>query len=72
MTECRELAGKIIESFRLYLLRRLQPEVNIDFTDSTALNVFSKRERFIEAKHPQSGEGEPRLLQDNFCPVEGQ
>lgn len=69
MMECKELAGKVIESLTLYEEGDYGPEVNIEFTDGTAFNVCLRTEPVIEAKHICDGDGEPRLLHDYSCPV---
>ncbi len=69
MMECKELAGKVIESFTLYEEGDYGPEVNIEFTDGTEFNICLRTEPFIEAKHLQNGDGEPRVLRDYSCPI---
>ena len=69
MMECKELAGKVVETLTLYEKSDYGSEVVIEFTDGTTFNVCLRIESFIEAKHLSKGDGEPSILRDYSCPM---
>ena len=69
MTECKELAGKVIQALTLYEEGEYGPEINIEFTDGSVFNACLRTESLIEAKHTVEEGGEPRILRDYSCPI---
>lgn len=67
MMECRELAGKVIQTLMLYGEGDYGPEVNIE--DGTVFNACPRTEPLIEAKYTCCGDGPPRELHDYSCPL---
>lgn len=55
MMECKELSGRVIQTLTLYQEGEYGPEVNIEFTDGSNLNVCLRTEAYIEAKHTRRG-----------------
>jgi hypothetical protein len=69
MTECKELAGKVIQALTLYEEGEYGPEINIEFTDGSNFNVCLRTEPYIESKHTLDEGGQPRVLRDYSCPI---
>jgi hypothetical protein len=67
--ECKELAGKVIQTLTLDEEGDYGPEVNIEFTDGSVFNVCLRTNPSIEAKHTRDEGGEPRVLGDYSCPI---
>lgn len=67
MTECKELANKVVQKVTLYEEGDQGPEVNIEFTDGCNFNVCLKTE--IEAKLTLDEGGEPRVLKNYSIPA---
>ena len=62
MTECKELANKVVRRVTLCDEGDFGPEVNFEFTDGTNFNFCLKT--VIEAKLTLDEGGEPRVLKD--------
>jgi hypothetical protein len=69
MIECKELAGKIIQSVVLYEDRSEGPEASIDFTDGTNFNVCLGAKLTLEAKCTRDDGGQPLVLKDYTIPT---
>lgn len=67
MTECKELANKVVRKITLYEEGDYGPEVNIEFTDGSSFNVCLKTA--IEAKLTLDEGGEPRVLKNYSIPT---
>jgi hypothetical protein len=67
MTECKELANKVVRKVTLYEEGDYGPEVNIEFTDGSSFNVCLKTA--IEAKLMLDEGGEPRVLKNYSVPA---
>lgn len=67
MTECKELANKVVRKVTLYGEGDYGPEVNIEFTDGSNFNVCLKTA--IEAKLTLDEGGEPRVLKNYLVPT---
>jgi hypothetical protein len=64
MTECKELAGKVVRVCHLYDDGSDGPELQIDFTDGTCFIVGLKTRVALEAKCVKSEGGEPIVVKD--------
>ncbi|HZY73141.1 MAG TPA: hypothetical protein VFE22_08555 [Edaphobacter sp.] len=68
MIECKELAGKVISSFKLYEDSIEGAEICIEFTDGTVFSSCLKIASALEAKVMRNEGGHPRLLKDYSTP----
>jgi hypothetical protein len=64
MTECKELAGKVIQSLTLYKDGTDGSEVSIDFEDGSNFTVCLGIKMAFEAKLTLDEGGQPQLLKD--------
>ena len=64
MTQCDELVGKTIQSCSLYQDGPYGPEIQIEFTDGTALNMRLKTSAALEAKLLHKTTDEAEVLKD--------
>jgi hypothetical protein len=62
MIECKEIAGRIVRSVRLYEDGPYGPEVSMDFEDGTNFTATLHARHVIEGKLTQDNGGEPILL----------
>ena len=62
--ECLELAGKTVESLRLYRDNGESHEVLIDFTDGTSFNCCLEVKSSAKASLFRSGIGTPEVLRE--------
>ena len=68
MIECKELAGKVVSSFKLYEDSIEGPEISIEFTDGTVFSSCLKTSTALEAKMTRNEGGHPRVLKDYSTP----
>ena len=68
MTECPELAGKVIQRCLLYPDGPYGPEVLIEFTDGTIFNTCLKTSATLEAKLLRKSDDEAKLVKE-FSPT---
>jgi len=64
MTECKELAGKVIRSVSLFEDGSYGPEVSIDFEDGSNFNVCLGVKTTLDAKWTRDDGGQPQVLKD--------
>jgi len=64
MTECKDLAGKVIRTVTLLEEGSEGPEVSIDFEDGSNFNVCLGVRMTLEAKWTRDDGGEPQVLKD--------
>jgi hypothetical protein len=69
MINCKELAGKVIQSVTLYEDGDDGPEVSIDFADGTNFNVCLNTRVTLEAKITKDEGGQPLVLKDYSTPA---
>jgi hypothetical protein len=69
MTECKDLAGKVIRTVMLLEEGSEGPEVSIDFEDGSNFNVCLGVRMTLEAKWTRDDGGEPEVLKDYTTPV---
>jgi hypothetical protein len=62
MIECKEVAGRIVRSVRLYEDGPYGPEVSMDFEDGTNFTATLHARHVIEGKLTRDNGGEPILL----------
>lgn len=60
--ECPELAGKTIQTLRIYKDTGEGNELQIDLTDGTSFNCCFSAKTHIDASVLRSGTGEPETL----------
>lgn len=64
MTECPELAGKVIKLLTVYEDACDGPQVVIEFTDGSVFSASLVTKSYIEAKHSRDDGGRPIVLKD--------
>ena len=64
MTRCKELVGKVVESFSLYEDGPYGPEILIEFTDGTLFSSRLKTSSLLEAKLLEKRGSESEILTD--------
>jgi hypothetical protein len=69
MTECKELAGKVIHRFTIFEDGNYGPDIQIEFTDGTSFSACLKTDISIEAKHLRNEGGQPQVLKDYTRPA---
>jgi hypothetical protein len=69
MTECKDLAGKVIRTVMLLEEGSEGPEVSIDFEDGSNFNVCLGVRMTLEAKWTRDDGGEPEVLKDYTTPA---
>lgn len=62
MVECKEVAGRIVRSIRLYGDGPYGPEVSMDFEDGTNFTATFLIRPVIEGKVTRDNGGEPTVL----------
>jgi hypothetical protein len=68
MIECKEVAGRIVRSVRLYEDGPYGPEVSMDFEDGTNFTAILHTRHVIEGKLTRDDGGEPILLHQCITP----
>lgn len=66
MIECKELAGRIVRSVRLYEDGPYGPEVSMDFEDGTTFTATLHVRHVLEGKLTRDDGGEPIILQQHL------
>lgn len=69
MTECKELAGKVVRSVTLFEEGSYGPEVSIDFEDGSNFNACLGVKMTLEAKWTRDTGGQPQVLMDYTAPA---
>jgi hypothetical protein len=69
MTECKELASKVVRVLTIYDEGTYGPEVHIEFTDGTCFSTCLKNNVTIEAKYISDEGGQPVVLRDYSSPA---
>lgn len=69
MTECKELANKVVRLLAIYEESTYGPEVHMEFTDGTCFSVCLKNNVTIEAKYSSDEGGQPVILRDYSSPA---
>jgi hypothetical protein len=69
MTECKELASKVVRVLTIYEDGTYGPEVHIEFTDGTCFSACLKNTISIEAKYTRDDGGQPLVLRDYSSPA---
>ncbi len=69
MIDCKDVAGKVVRSLRIFEDGRDGPEVSIDFEDGTNFNACLGVKMTLEAKLTLDDGGQPQLLQDYTTPA---
>jgi hypothetical protein len=69
MTECKELASKVVRVLTIYQESTYGPEVHIEFTDGTCFSVCLKSDITVEAKYISDEGGQPVILRDYSSPA---
>ena len=68
MIECKEAAGRVVRSLRLYEDGPYGPEVSVEFEDGTTFTATLHQRHVIEATLSQDQGGEPIILHRSFTP----
>jgi hypothetical protein len=63
MIECKDLAGKVVRSIRIFEDSNDGPEISIDFNACLGLKVT------LEAKWTHDDGGQPQVLKDYTTPA---
>jgi hypothetical protein len=69
MTECKELASKVVRLLTIYEESTYGPEVHMEFTDGTCFSAYLKNNVTIEAKYISDEGGQPVILRGYSCPA---
>jgi len=69
MIECKDLAGKVVRSVKLFEGGNDGPEVSIDFEDGSNFNVCLGVKTTLEAKWTRDDGGEPQILCEYNTPA---
>ena len=69
MTECKELADKVVRVLTIYEEATYGPEVHIEFTDGTCFSACLKNNVTLEAKYISDEGGQPVILRDYTSPA---
>lgn len=62
--ECREVAGKIVKSLKLYTAEPDSTEVLIEFEDGTSFSSCQETKAVVKASLIETGVGEPRVIKN--------
>jgi hypothetical protein len=69
MIECKDLAGKVVRSIRIFEDSNDGPEISIDFEDGTNFNACLGLKVTLEAKWTRDDGGQPQVLKDYTTPA---
>ncbi len=69
MIDCKEVAGKVVQSLRIFEDGSDGPEVSIDFEDGSNFNACLGVRMTLEAKLTRDEGGQPQVLQDYTTPA---
>jgi hypothetical protein len=69
MIDCKDLAGKVVRSLRIFEDGNDGPEVSIDFEDGSNFNARLGVKMTLEAKWTRDDGGQPQVLKDYTTPA---
>ena len=69
MIDCKDLAGKVVRSLRIFEDGNVGPEVSIVFEDGSNFNVCLGVKTTLEARWTRDDGGQPQVLKDYTTPA---
>jgi hypothetical protein len=69
MIDCKDLAGKVVRSLRIFEDGNDGPEVSIDFEDGSNFNACLGVKMTLAAKWTRDDGGQPQVLKDYTTPA---
>lgn len=69
MIDCKDLAGKIVRSIKIFEDGNDGPEISVDFEDGSNFNACLGVKMTLEAKWTRDDGGQPKVLKDYTTPA---